>query len=108
MYIYYTTYFYKIYNMKTKMTITIDSEVKKEIQNLAKRMWANVSVLTNMFFVSAINTWSVHYYDDNTWEKLYKQYLESSEDDKQDELVIKHESSNKENFLKKLDNKLWN
>ncbi len=93
--------------MKTKMTITIDSEVKKEIQNLAKRMWANVSVLTNMFFVSAINTWSVHYYDDNTWEKLYKKYLEWSEDDKQDDFSMIQESSSKEDFLKNLDNKLW-
>lgn len=94
--------------MKTKMTITVDSEVKKEIQNLAKRMWANVSVLTNMFFVSVINTGSVHYYDDNTWEKLYKQYLESSEDDKQDEFAMINSNSSKEEFFNKLENKLWN
>lgn len=94
--------------MKTKMTITIDSEVKNEIQKLAKRMWANVSVLTNMFFVSVINTGSVHYYDDNTWEKLYKQYVESSEDDKQDEFAMINSNSSKEEFFNKLENKLWN
>jgi len=95
--------------MKTKMTITIDVEVKKEIQELAKRMWSNVSVLTNMFFVSAINTWNIHYYDfvDNTWEKLYNQYLESSDNDKEDEFSTCVNKDKKEEFYKYMNNKLW-
>jgi antitoxin component of RelBE/YafQ-DinJ toxin-antitoxin module len=98
-----------MYKIKTKMTITVDSEVKKEIQNLAKRMWANVSVLTNMFFVSAINTGSVHYYDslDDTWEKLYKQYIESNDNDKIDAFSINNKWDKKD-FFNKLDQKLWN
>ena len=49
--------------MKTKITLSIDSEVKKEIIKLAEKMWTNVSVMTNMFYVSALNTRSLHYYD---------------------------------------------
>ena len=95
--------------MKAKMTITIDVEVKKEIQKLAKRMWSNVSVLTNMFFVSAINTWNLHYYDfiDNTWEKLYNQYLESDKEEKEDAFSTCVDTDNKEEFYKNMNNKLW-
>jgi hypothetical protein len=94
--------------MKTKMTITVDDHVKKKIQSLAKRMWSNVSVLTNMFYVSAINTWNIHYYDfiDNTWEKLYNEYLESKEEDKKDDFSVCTEE--KANFLDTMNKKLWN
>jgi antitoxin component of RelBE/YafQ-DinJ toxin-antitoxin module len=55
--------------MKTRMTITVDKDVKDKFQQIAKNLWSNTSTLTNMFFVSVINTWSVNYYDniDNYW-----------------------------------------
>lgn len=51
--------------MKTKITLTVDADVKEQFQQLAARMGANVSSLTNMYFISAVNTGNVQYYDSN-------------------------------------------
>lgn len=94
--------------MKTKMTITVDTEIKDQIQALAKRMGSNVSVLTNMFYISAINTWNIHYYDfiDTTWKNLLNQYLEANTEDKEDDFSIC--TDEKENFVDIMNKKLWN
>jgi len=97
--------------MKTKMTITVDSKVKNQFQEIAKRMWSNVSVLTNMFFVSVINTWSVNYYDkiNDLWFDLYREFLIASDEDKKDDFSLKFDKkSDVKNFSKKLEENLWN
>ena len=97
--------------MKTRMTITVDKDVKDKFQQIAKNLWSNTSTLTNMFFVSVINTWSVNYYDniDNYWAKLYHEYINSSEENKSDEFSIKfNKKIDKKEFSKKLSENLWN
>lgn len=96
--------------MKTRMTITVDSDVKNHFQKIAKRMWSNVSTLTNMFFVSVINTWSVNYYDkiNDLWFNLYREFLISSDEDKKDDFSLKFDKkSDKKIFSKKLEENLW-
>lgn len=93
--------------MKTKMTITVDLEVKQQFQQLAARMWSNVSSLTNMYFVSAVNTWNVRYYDAQAhlWEDLYQDYLNASPDLQADIISISTDSNDIE---AQLSEKLWN
>ena len=65
MYIIHTTISFIHIFMKSKMTITVDSNVKEEFQRLAKRMGSSTSTLINMYFISAINTGNVRYYDES-------------------------------------------
>ena len=92
------------------MTITVDEDVKKQFQALAKRMGSNASTLTNMFFVSAVNTGRVNYYDfqDNLGEKLYQEYLDSPDELKEPAFSIQLDRPIDKAMLKKtLSEKLW-
>lgn len=92
--------------MKTKITLTVDADVKEQFQQLAARMGANVSSLTNMYFISAVNTGNVQYYDSNAhlWEALYQQYLHASDDLQSDVATLSTDSDIKS----QLSEKLWN
>lgn len=69
--------------MKTQITLTVDADVKKKFQEIAKRKWTNMSTLVNMYFVKVINTGEIDYYrDDEPVEVWFIPYEELSDEDK--------------------------
>ena len=45
--------------MKTQVTLTIDADIKKKFQAIAKEMGANMSSLTNMYYAHVVRTGSL-------------------------------------------------
>ncbi|MCH2188941.1 ribbon-helix-helix protein, CopG family [Candidatus Gracilibacteria bacterium] len=93
--------------MKSKMTITVDSNVKEEFQRLAKRMGSSTSTLINMYFISAINTGNVRYYDESysrVGEALYQEYVNADDTMKADVASIRLDT----NTSSQLKEQLWN
>ena len=50
--------------MKTQITLTVDSDVKKKFQEIARQKWTNMSNLVNMYFV-LVNLCNISACDDN-------------------------------------------
>jgi antitoxin component of RelBE/YafQ-DinJ toxin-antitoxin module len=48
--------------MKSQITLNIENDIKNQFEQIANKMWADVSMLVNMYFVQVINSWRVEFY----------------------------------------------
>jgi len=68
---------------KTQVTLTIDEDIKKQFQALAKKLGSNMSTLTNMYYTQVVSTGKVEYETDNEPVEIgFIWYDELSMDDK--------------------------
>ncbi|MCD5374930.1 hypothetical protein LR010_00590 [Candidatus Gracilibacteria bacterium] len=68
---------------KTQVTLTIDEDIKKQFQALAKKLGSNMSTLTNMYYTQVVSTGKVEYETDNEPVEIgFIGYDELSMDDK--------------------------
>lgn len=71
---------------KVQVTLTIDEDVKKQFQALAKKLGSNMSTLTNMYYTQVVSTGKVEYETDN--EPVGIWYIWYDELSYEDKLVV--------------------
>ena len=88
--------------MKTQVTLTIDADIKKKFQAIAKEMGSNMSSLTNMYYAHVIETGHIDYVikNDDIWQELYREYFDADKDLKENIYSIPSNIKEKALFLK--------